>query len=120
MRWTAIGRWATAPPADYAAFALEAAKLAKLTDPSVKLIAAGASNFRAGSDWIGWNRTVLESLKDYADYISLHLYVGNPDNDYADFVASPIEMDQKIEILAGTDRCRHVEPDRPCHRPASH
>ena len=86
---------------DYAAFALEAAKLAKLTDPSVKLIAAGASNFRPGSDPIGWNRTVLESLKDYADYISLHLYVGNPTNDYADFVASTIEMDQKIEILAG-------------------
>ena len=86
---------------DYAAFALEAAKLAKLTDPNVQLIAAGASNFRPGSDWIGWNRTVLDSLKDYADYISLHLYVGNAVNDYADFVASPIEMDQKIDILAG-------------------
>jgi alpha-N-arabinofuranosidase len=86
---------------DYGAFALEAAKLAKLTDPDVRLIAAGASNFRAGSDWIGWNRTVLEYLKDYADYISLHLYVGNAANDYADFVASPIEMDQKIDTLAG-------------------
>ena len=86
---------------DYAAFALETAKLAKLTDPDVKLVAAGASNYRAGSDWIGWNRTVLESLRDYADYISIHLYVGNPTNDYADFVASPIEMDQKIGILAG-------------------
>jgi alpha-L-arabinofuranosidase len=86
---------------DYGGFALEAAKLAKLTDPEVKLIAAGASNFRAGSDWIGWNRTVLDYLKDYADYISLHLYVGNPNNDYADFVASPIEMDQRIETLAG-------------------
>ena len=86
---------------DYAAYALEAAKLAKLTDPDVKLIAAGASNFRPGSDWIGWNRTVLESLKDYADYIALHLYVGNADNDYAEFMASPVEMDQKIEILEG-------------------
>jgi len=86
---------------DYAAFALETAKLAKLTDPDVKLIAAGASNYRAGSDWISWNRTVLESLRDYADYISIHLYVGNAANDYADFVASPIEMDQKIDILAG-------------------
>ena len=86
---------------DYGAYALEAAKLAKLTDPDVKLIAAGASNFRPGSDWIGWNRTVLEYLKDYADYIALHLYVGNPDNDYADFMASAVEMDQKIEILEG-------------------
>jgi alpha-N-arabinofuranosidase len=86
---------------DYGAFALEAAKLAKLTDPDIKLIAAGASNFRPGSDWIGWNRTVLDYLKDYADYISLHLYVGNPSNDFEDFVASPIEMDQRIQTLAG-------------------
>jgi alpha-N-arabinofuranosidase len=86
---------------DYGKYALEAAKLVKLTDPTTSLIMAGASNFRPGSDWIAWNRTVLEYLKDYADYISLHLYVGNPNNDYADFVASPIEMDQKIEILAG-------------------
>jgi alpha-N-arabinofuranosidase len=85
---------------DYGAFALETAKLAKLTDPQVKLIAAGASNFRPGSDWVGWNRTVLDYLKDYADYISLHMYVGNPSNDYGDFVASPIEMDQRIETLA--------------------
>ena len=86
---------------DYGKYALEAAKLVKLTDPSTKLIAAGASNFRPGSDWIAWNRTVLDYLKDYADYISLHLYVGNAANDFADFVASPIEMDQKIDILAG-------------------
>jgi alpha-N-arabinofuranosidase len=86
---------------DYGKYALEAAKLVKLTDPTTKLIAAGASNFRPGSDWIAWNRTVLDYLKDYADYISLHLYVGNAANDYLDFVASPIEMDQKIDILTG-------------------
>ena len=87
--------------ADYGAFALETAKLVRLTDKDTKLIAAGASNFRPGSDWIAWNRTVLDTLKDYADYISLHIYVGNAANDYADFVASPVEMDQKIEILSG-------------------
>ncbi len=48
---------------DYGKFALEAAKLMKWTDPNVKLIAAGSSNFGPGSDWTGWNRTVLEYLK---------------------------------------------------------
>jgi alpha-N-arabinofuranosidase len=86
---------------DYGKFALEAAKLMRLTDPDIKLIAAGASNFRPGSDWIGWNKTVLDWLKDYADYISLHLYVGNPNNDFGDFVASSLEMDQRIETLSG-------------------
>ena len=63
---------------DYGKFALEAAKLMKWTDPTVKLIAAGSSNFGPGSDWTGWNRTVLEYLKQHADYLSLHIYVGNP------------------------------------------
>jgi len=86
---------------DYGKFALEAAKLMKLTDPSIKLVAAGASNFRPGADWVGWNRTVIDWLKDYADYISMHLYVGNHDNDYAEFLASSLDMDQRIETLAG-------------------
>ena len=48
---------------DYGKFALEAAKLMKWTDPNIKLIAAGSSNYNNGIDWIGWNRTVLEYLK---------------------------------------------------------
>lgn len=56
---------------DYSKFALEAAKLMKWTDPNIKLIAAGSSNYNA--DWVGWNRTVLQNLKNHADYLSLHL-----------------------------------------------
>ena len=62
---------------DYGKFALEAAKLMKWTDPNIKLIAAGSSNFGAGIDWTRWNRTVLEYLKNHADYLAIHMYVGN-------------------------------------------
>lgn len=86
---------------DYGKFALEAAKLMKLTDPNVKLIAAGSSNFGPGSDWTGWNRTVLEYLANHADYLSLHMYVGNPQNDYADFVASSLELASRLKTAAG-------------------
>jgi alpha-N-arabinofuranosidase len=86
---------------DYGKFALEAAKLMKLTDPSIKLIAAGSSNFNNGIDWIGWNRTVLEYLKPQVDYLSLHLYVGNPANDYGDFLASSMTLDQRIKTTEG-------------------
>jgi alpha-N-arabinofuranosidase len=86
---------------DYGKFALEAAKLMKWTDPNVKLIAAGSSNFGAGSDWTGWNRTVLEYLKSHADYISLHTYVGNPQNDYGDFVASSMDLASRIKTTEG-------------------
>jgi alpha-N-arabinofuranosidase len=84
---------------DYGKFALEAAKLMKWTDPSIKLVAAGSSNF--GADWIGWNRTVLEYLRHHADYLSLHTYVGNPNNNFAEFMASSLELDERTRIAEG-------------------
>ncbi len=86
---------------DYGKFALEAAKLMKLTDPKIQLIAAGSSNFGAGADWTGWNRTILEYLKNHADYLSLHTYVGNPQNDYGDFLASSLELSSRIKTAEG-------------------
>src|SRR5579863_5451007 len=86
---------------DYGKFALEAAKLMKWTDPNIKLIAAGSSNYGAGSDWTGWNRTVLEYLRRHADYLSLHLYVGNAANNYPEFVASSVELDERTKTAEG-------------------
>src|SRR3954466_4800441 len=75
---------------DYGKYALEAAKLMKWTDPNIKLIAAGASNFRPGVDWTTWNRTVMDFLRDHADYLAIHMYVGNPTNNLGDFMASSV------------------------------
>jgi alpha-N-arabinofuranosidase len=86
---------------DYGKFALEAAKLMKWTDPNVKLIAAGASNFRPGVDWTAWNRTVLDFLRDHADYLALHTYVGNAEDNFGDFLASSVELDRRIKISEG-------------------
>src|SRR5690348_90494 len=86
---------------DYVKFALEAAKLMKLTDPNVKLIAAGSSNFGAGADWTGWNRTILTYLRRHADYLSLHTYVGNPQNNFGEFMASSLDLDDRIKTAAG-------------------
>jgi alpha-N-arabinofuranosidase len=86
---------------EYSKFALEAAKLMKWTDSSIKLIAAGSSAYGAGSDWIGWNRTVLDYLKNHADYLALHLYVENRENDYGDFVACATELQQRIKTAEG-------------------
>ncbi len=86
---------------DYGKFALEAAKLMKWTDPSIKLIAAGSSNYQPGSDWTGWNRTILQFLNQHADYLSLHMYVGNEQNDFPDFLACSVELDQRITTAEG-------------------
>ena len=89
---------------DYGKFALEGAKLMKWTDPNIKLVAAGSSNFRPGADWTGWNRTVLEYLKHHADYLSLHTYVGNPENNYGEFLASSLELEDRTKIAEGIIR----------------
>ncbi|MBV8843168.1 MAG: alpha-N-arabinofuranosidase [Bryobacterales bacterium] len=86
---------------DYGKFALEAAKLMKWTDPNIKLIAAGSSNYTNGIDWIGWNRTVLDFLKTHADYLSLHMYVGNTANDFGDFLADSLLLNERIKITEG-------------------
>ncbi len=86
---------------EYSKFALEAAKLMKWTDPSIKLIAAGSSNYGPGADWIGWNRTVLHYLKNHADYLSLHMYVGNEDNSFPDFMACSLDLAERIKISEG-------------------
>jgi alpha-N-arabinofuranosidase len=86
---------------DYGKFALEAAKLMKWTDPKIKLIAAGASNFRPGIDWTEWCRTVLEFLRDHTDYLAIHMYVGNPNNDFGDFMANSVELSRRIKTTEG-------------------
>lgn len=86
---------------DYSKFALEAAKAMRWVDPSIKLIASGSSNFRAGADRIGWNRTVLNHLSGYIDYISLHTYVGNRANDFEGFLGASADIDHRIEVVEG-------------------
>lgn len=86
---------------DYSKKALEAAKLMKWSDNSIKLIASGSSNYGSGADWQHWNRTVVNSLFDYIDYISLHHYAGNRDKDHNRFMASMQMVENVINITRG-------------------
>jgi len=84
---------------DYSKFALEAAKLMKWSDDSIKLIASGSSNYVR--DWAEWNRTVLNYLHDYIDYISLHHYSSNHDKDHNKFMAVTTQVENSIKITEG-------------------
>src|SRR5262245_57486484 len=86
---------------DYSKFALEAAKAMRRVDDSLQLIASGSSNFGPGSDWVGWNRTVLERLANQIDYISLHTYVGNRTNNFEQFLAFGQDVDDRIDVVKG-------------------
>lgn len=86
---------------DYTKKAREAAKLMTRTSPGIKLIAAGSSNYREGADPDRWNQTILSELKDVIDYIALHIYVGNPDSNYYNFVSTPLVLEQRTKIVKG-------------------
>jgi alpha-L-arabinofuranosidase len=83
---------------DYGKFALEAAKMMKWTDPGIQLIASGSSNFGPHADWVGWNRTVLSYLAEHIDYLSLHTYVGNAENNFGEYLASSLEVVNRIQV----------------------
>ncbi|HEY4874008.1 MAG TPA: alpha-L-arabinofuranosidase C-terminal domain-containing protein, partial [Puia sp.] len=84
---------------DYSKFALEAAKLMRWSDDSIKLIASGSSNY--GDDWINWNKTILNNMRDVIDYISLHHYSGNYHKDHYEFMNSTLWVENVIKITEG-------------------
>jgi alpha-N-arabinofuranosidase len=86
---------------DYTKKAREAAKLMVRTSPGIKLVAAGSSNYRAGADPDHWNQTILNELKDVIDYIALHIYVGNVDSNYYNFISTPLVLEQRTRIVKG-------------------
>src|ERR1035441_803439 len=94
---------------DYARFALEAAKAMRLVDDSIKLVASGSSNY--GADWIGWNRTVRNALRNEIDYIALHTYINNRDNDLEKFLGWSQRIDYYIETTAGAIQAAQSGPN---------
>jgi alpha-N-arabinofuranosidase len=86
--------------AEYGRIAAEAAKVMKWTDPSIELVACGSSNARMPS-FGSWETEVLDHVYDYADYVSLHIYFGNRDNDTPNFLGRSLEMDSFIKTVAG-------------------
>ena len=86
---------------DYSKKAREAAKLMKLTSPDIKLVAAGSSNYRPDADPNEWNAKILAELRDVVDYIALHMYVGNHEDNYYNFVASPLVLEERTHIVEG-------------------
>jgi len=94
-------------PADqYAILAQQAAKLMKDTDPNIETVACGTCSISLPT-YMEWDRTVLEYIGSYADYVSLHRYVGNPKGNTADYLAVTNSIDKQIEEMDAV--CRFVQ-----------
>ncbi len=88
---------------EYGRIACETAKLIKWTDPSVETVLCGSSAW--GMSTFGdWEATALDLAYDHVDYISLHTYYGNHDNDLKNFLAKSMDMEAFIEsVVAACD-----------------
>ncbi len=84
---------------EYGRTALETAKMMKWTDPSIELVACGSSS-PTMSTFGEWERIVLEHTYDHVDYLSLHSYYGNHENNTADYLAKSQDMDAFIKGAA--------------------
>ena len=94
-------------PADqYAIRSQQAAKLMKDVDPSIELVACGSAEIGLPT-YMEWDRTVLEYVGDYADFVSLHRYIGRWGGDTADYLAATNSVDQQIEAMDGL--CRYIQ-----------
>lgn len=86
------------PAEQYAIRAQQAAKMMKDTDRSLKLVASGTC-IPALPTYMEWDRTVLEYLGDTVDYISMHRYAENNDDNTPAFLAMGNAVDTQIEQM---------------------
>jgi alpha-L-arabinofuranosidase len=83
--------------------ALVAAKMMKLQDPTIQTILCGSSNDRMPT-YPEWDRTALEIAWEHMDYLSMHYYAGNPEDDTASYLASAVLFERFVDTLEGTLR----------------
>jgi len=83
---------------EYGRLACETAKVMKQVDPEIELVVCGSS-YRDMPTFGEWEATVLEHTYEHVDYISLHQYFGNRDEDLGYYLAQTVEMDEFIESV---------------------
>lgn len=91
---------------EYGRIACETAKVMKMLDPNIELVACGSS-MKAMPTFAKWEASVLEHTYEYVDYISLHSYYGNPNDDIREYLAQTVEMDEFIKSVIST--CDYVK-----------
>ncbi len=91
---------------EYGRLACETAKVMKMVDPTIELVACGSSGSGMPT-FAQWEATVLEHTYEHVDYISLHTYYGNQDNDTANFLSKAMDMDAFIKSVVAT--CDYVK-----------
>lgn len=93
-------------PDEYGRLAAETAKAMKIIDPTIELVSCGSSSAEMPT-FPEWEATTLGHTYDAVDYISLHQYFGNQENDTENYLAKSLEMDRFIKTVVST--CDYVK-----------
>ena len=91
---------------EYGRLAAETAKAMKLMDDSIELVSCGSSNVDMPT-FPEWEAVSLEQTYDYVDYISLHNYYGNGEDDTEDFFAKTQDLERFIHTVIAT--CDYIK-----------
>ncbi len=87
--------------AEYGHLAAETAKAMKAMDDSLEFVVCGSSNVEMPT-FPQWEASTLEEAYEYVDYISLHQYYGNREDDTADFFAKTQDLKNFLHSVIAT------------------
>ena len=89
---------------EYGRIAAETSRLMKFMDPTIETVACGSSSLTM--DTFGyWEEEVLGECYEQVDYLSLHQYYGNRDNNTKEFLANSKGMDEFISSVLSICDC---------------
>ena len=84
---------------EYGKLAAETAKMMKRADNSIKLVACGGTGYGLSGEW---EYKVLDYTYPYVDYVSLHTYFKNPENNAPKYFAQLEDVNDYINGVVAT------------------
>ncbi len=111
------GRWqiGTKTPEAYARACAEFAKVMRRVDRDIRIIAAGTCTW--GRDFVEHGRLALEHAGDLIDYLAVHWYVGNREDDFAAYMTLSESFEERLSAYEGLIRAARLASklERPVH-----
>ena len=83
---------------EYGRLAAEASKLMKWVDPTIETVLCGSAIYTMPT-FGEWEATALDLAYDTVDYIDVHAYFGNAENDLKNFLAKPLLLDDYLNAV---------------------
>ena len=94
-------------PQEYARAYKEFAKVMRWVDPSIKLLASTVSNWRA--EFVERTNLLLDQAADFIDYLAIHWYVGNQENDFTEYMTRSEFFEERISVVEGLIRAMKLQ-----------